>query len=218
MFITDNKNPSSALIKAVHQFYPVGFNMPNIQYEGFSQLQEILTIKNNNVSQNTIPENLKKLEERLRSHFGLLPIYIEYYKQFPSYSIVIELFNRQHEGVQHIQRLAIKVSLLINYYTIYYEDYIKYNGLMYELGPVNTTVASFQLQNEKTELKNINAVEHYLQECFPEYFYVKHDLLFNLKIHHGTLIDEELELASEIKTVFSFLFDNQFYASLLVVE
>jgi len=218
MLITDNFNPATALVKAVHHYYPVGFAMTNIQYEGFQELQAILLVKHNNVSKNSMPDDIKKLGENLRNHFGHLPVHFEYYKQFPSYSIVIELFHHYHDGVQHILRLVIKVSLLINFYTIYFEDAIKYDHLRYELGPVNTTVVSFQMQRDKDHAQDVIAVERFLKECFPDYFFIGHQLLFGLKIKHGQLIEEEFETAGQTKDVFSFLFDNEAYAGLLVVE
>jgi len=218
MFITDNLNPSTALVKAVHHYYPVGFYMSNVQYEGFQELQEILLSKHNNVSRNSMPDDIKKLGEKLKSHFSHLPVHFEDYKQFPSYSIVIELGHHHHDGVQHLLRLVIKISLLVNYYTIYFEDIIKYNHLRYGLGPVNTTVVSFQMQREKDHAQHVNAVEGFLKECFPDYFFVAHELLFALKIKYGNLIDEELETANQTKAIFSFLFDNVIHAGLLVVE
>lgn len=217
MIFSDNINPANSLIHAVHRFYPVGFNLTNDQYDGYNAVKEIVAEKIEKLKADTFPINLKLFNQKIKNHFSNLRVQFEYHKQFPSYSIVLFISERDYEGLQHILRVAIKISLLINYYTVYFEEYVKYKDIYSEIGTYNTTVVSFNRQKEENKLK-INILFEFLSECFPKYFAIGHDLLFKFKVHHGTTFGNEFTTVSEGKPVFDYLFDNQFYAGLLVLD
>ena len=216
MFIGDKLDPSLSLIHAVHRYYPIGINILNEQFDGFQELRAIMDSKFKQLSDNAFSNNIGYLREELRNKFREFQIDFDDYKQFPSFSFAIELDQASYPTLQHSVRLVVKISLLINYYTIFFEEYITNQEVFSGLGPARVAIISLRSQtntrntNIRTELLDL------LQECLQNYHYVDHESLFKLKIHYGLPLDAPYITITETKPVYNYLFDNQFYQSLLV--
>ncbi|MFB5945837.1 hypothetical protein [Albibacterium profundi] len=198
MFIIDNKDPSYCLIQAVYRYYPVGFNLTNIQYPGFKHLNELIAQKH------PLPSKVKNFELELTKKLKGYFISTNHEHPVPNYSFTIHLANKDYASLEHILHLNVNISLLVNYYTIYYASYVKHKN-----NYVGTTVLSLEEQIAEGKEKDLEAILGLLRKYFPDYYFIPHQRLFNLKVRLGTPFDGEYLAIAEPRPVFAYLFEDE---------
>lgn len=188
----------------MHRYYPVGFDLTNIQYPGFLHLKEILKQRQNQIVSNSLPTNVKSFEEKLVDKFEGHSVSTNYPQPVPNYSFTIDLANKDYGTLQHIRRFTIKISLLVNYYTYFYVNYVKHKD-----SNALTKVLSLEDQVEENKERDLEIISRLLSEHFPNYYFIPHDLLFRLKIRTGIPFDDEYVAITEDRPVFAYLFESE---------
>jgi len=204
--IPENSDLISNLIRAVHRFYPLGFEFINEQFDGYQELKTIVDRKIKQVIENTIPEELLRLEIELKNLFTGLPLYFDVHRNFPSYSVAIEIGKVEFPEFEKVQRLSLKISLLTNCYTFFLEEIIKHTSVTNSFGhPHFTVVISQNLQTE-----SVRRIKEIVTECFPTYQFVDPKILFSIKTN-GVPYGQDHSDPKRDYSLFDFLFDSAPY-------
>lgn len=196
------------LLKAVHNFYPVGLNTVMTNYDGFEEFREIL---NNKIQ--VVMDKTESPWTRLRDKIGeIFPDHVildQSYNQFPSYQIYINLFTKEYDELKYEQSLILNISLLCPYYTVFNETKIEIKRPGKNTQPALTSrfLSLFNTNNfSKEGLQEINGL---IEQCFPRYQFVHHKFLFDSKIegcgHYGNW--QEYETGNKYP-VYLYLFDS----------
>ncbi|RZK38720.1 MAG: hypothetical protein EOO90_21355 [Pedobacter sp.] len=196
----------------VSQYYPIETDLSNESFEGYQKLLAITHVKINQVIDDDLPASFNKLINEVSKEFKDFKVFSEIYKQFPNYALRIELLNKDFEEVSVTYNLKLRLSLLTNFFTVFFEEVILHKNMSYGptiYFPLTTNVLSSRLEfieNGKSDLNKLKAI---VQEIFKEYGYISHISLFNTKIlngiPHGFLADPEVQYP-----LYSFLFDNDY--------
>lgn len=207
------------LIKAVHKYYPIGFNLRNDLYDGFLEATQIARNKVIQLHENSIPAPRIEFEKQLKAYFNGFVVFNDFHTEYPSFSFSIVLDRNDSIYFEKELLFIVKISLLTNHYTFFYQEYVKHKDVLHSTGhPYNTTIISLKSQVEKNKIANTHQITQMMTNCFPEYEYANHALLFSTMIKYGVLYGEEDAYAKNDNSLYAFLFDNQTYISLLVVE
>src|ERR1700749_4206298 len=94
-------------------------------YEG---IQKIIDLKIKQFTSNSLPDNYYSLLRFLQDTFKDRLIINQLYSNFPSYSVTVELRNELREEIKTLTWLNVRISLLTNFYTIYFEERNHFSG------------------------------------------------------------------------------------------
>lgn len=224
-YIPCQKNPDDILnsvINVVHHYYPIGFKALAQQYSGSQELMSIIGAKiKKNLIDNTLPSDILALKADILHHFqDALFVYFDSHYQFPNYSISIELSKDSSEFIERTLRFTIKISLLTNLYTFFYEHQLLHLDILFPTidKPVLSHVLSLDWQSEKDKGETIQKVTSLIEKHFPDYHYVDHHFLFSVKINSGVLYGDELSSFGAEHSVYEFLFDNNFLLNATILQ
>ncbi len=79
----DSPSPLTGLIRAVQEYYPVGFQIMNEQFEGFQKVKNIVGDKITLLMNNTLPEHVNRLSDQLNDSFAGMHVYNFFLVSFP---------------------------------------------------------------------------------------------------------------------------------------
>lgn len=200
-------------VHAVRKYYSIDPKIPNREYDGYNLLVEIIENKIDQLVDNMLPKQFYNLIEAINLDFKEYTVFDKCYEQFPNYSLTIELANRISNNIQCISLLNLRMSLLTNYYTIFFEEVNIFNDFS-ENERINRPLSFriFSSRNngidpEKILLKKLKKM---IDESFPEYKFVHHKILFDLKIDSA----EPIGLTGyglNSYPIYAFLFDNNYH-------
>ncbi len=197
------------LITSLHQYYPIGLNILNTDYNGYKSLLNLIDVKISQVINDSLPQNIRDLEHKLLMNFNEDKIRLDFYRQFPSYSFSIHLLSEGSKVYEHDLLITVKVSILTNYYTYYFEEITTHNNVnLLNNSRLNSLTISKDLYNYPNKKELFKIIEELINECFNAYVFVDHYLLFKLKVNNGTPHGEsEGQFDNRSYPIFNFLFD-----------
>ncbi|TZF82287.1 hypothetical protein FW774_16515 [Pedobacter sp. BS3] len=199
------------LIAATLKYYPVGFDIPNTQYSGYQNLLKIIEQKIDLLIDQKLPDECEALVKSVRESFGDYAIITEFERQFPNYCLTIKLLHKDLDEISIYYYLKLKISLLTNYFTIFYNELIHHKNIPAWPGrfvPLRTSVISSNIMLVDQEQKYLNILAAIVKECFPNYTFVNHRLLFNRRVRYGTPHGMEDNNLTIQYPLYNFLFDN----------
>lgn len=208
------------LLECIHHYYPIG--MPHIrdEFSGFLELKKITANKIDSLVNNKVTE-WSHLVAALEKRFGDKVFDIAYW-QFPCYMLRVVLKEEKNDRFEYVQNFIVNISLLCNFYTIYFEDVFFYPTYVSKgATPLQQRVIYFQNEGIGKEHElNPEEIETLLRLHFKEHRYISHKTLFDYKVSGGYPGMESLEDATHFEyPIYSFLFDSLMtYDNLKVVE
>lgn len=198
------------LLKKAHYYYPIG--MPHIfnEYNGYYKLKEILKAKIDNIS---AQKNTKWsiLVEDVKKHFPTYKVFDYGYLQFPNYILVIELCIHENNRIVITKSIILNISLLVNYYTIFFEDLIKLKGDADNSNGIKDThfqMIYFNSCIEEECLENANQLKKIVAQFFNEHSFLEHRQLFENKVLGSKSYGNEFSSTNEASCLYELLFSN----------
>lgn len=197
------------LVQDIYTHYSVqqSYDEDPIAYEG---IQNIIDLKIKQFTSNSLPDNYYSLLRFLQDTFKDRLINNQLYSNFPSYSITIELRNELRDEIKTLTWLNIRISLLTNYYTIYFEERNHFSGFKIRGDkdiPVLFCILSSKNLNVDSGNLYVAKVQELLLNLFPGYQYINHSLLLNYKIPDRIPIGY-VDPIPNFYPIYAFLFDN----------
>ena len=196
------------LLNRIHYYYPIGQEQLGTNHPGYIDYNKILTSKINNI----IEDKKSNWDELTKLIMGIYKdgFFDMNYLQFPSHIGKIALKNELHQEYDYQQTLVINISLLCNFYTIFFEDTFIYKNYIDPL-PKPKTKILYLNQKKKIEINHtIEIIQQKIKWLFPEYEYINHKVLFLYEIKAGVPYTDGYEYATPPYFIYNFLFDGFF--------
>lgn len=201
------KNKIAKLLERIHYYYPIGYKLINKDYVGYIQYQEILSKKINDIIANK-QTNWTSFIELMKNNWEEKVLDMNYY-QFPSHIVKLKLKHEICESVERQLSVIANVSLLCNYYTVFFEDHYIFNSHSKKIVKPYHTIL-FKNDCDVDSLKTFNEMQENIQFFFPTHEFIHHQSLFNYKINGGEPYTESDEFNSKSFCIYNFLFDGFF--------
>lgn len=202
-----NNSQRFELLKAVQKFYSIGLPYDNYRYGGYEKLRRILEdkiigLKNFKVTPWT---HLMRDVEYEIEQAQILDLAGE---QFPNFISRIELGNEEFRGLVQSKALYINISLLIDYYTVFYESTTRFKLYSDEgrFSNPRKVILYGEGNARKEELELLHRLKEIAQVHFPEYRFIAHHDLFHQKITGGLPHGEDAEAMKSQYSFYRFLF------------
>jgi len=202
----------SELLEYIHKYYSIG--IPGLlNYQGQSALESILEKKINSLdSEEQTP--WFALIKSLREVFEGYELQDCGFLQFPNYVCYIVMDNQRSENVNMKTRLVCALSLLCDYYTIFFEDIytMERYELVYPSEAPGLAVVSFEGHPAfKTHSKEITELKSLIATKFPGYSYLHHKPLFKTPIAAGIPHGEGPSEVPVSYSIYRYLFNSYSY-------
>ena len=200
------------LIDAIRKYYPIDLSISNNEYSGYKLLENIVNSKIDGLKRGILPIECYELVKQIESFFKPYTVHVKYYTNFPNYSITIELSNGNNYNIKTISCLNIILSLLTNYYTIFFEEWNWFNGFTKSVdnnNPVLFRIMSSRNLNIDPQKDIFNKSNFIVSQQFPSYKFVSHQLLLNQKLPNGVPFGY-YDSIPYTYPIYAFLFDSQF--------
>lgn len=205
--MNQEKMKISSLIKAIHQFYPIGTPNLGFEYPGYSDYKLILTDKIMSITENKKTQwtgFIKSLEKE----YNPSTIIDMNYLQFPCHLARIELKKESNDEYDFEQSIVINISLLCKYYTIFFEEGYKFKNYTNQIiKPSVSMLFSNKMNGEDYFQKKMLTLKEKLEPFFSDYQNISHRPLFQYKIIGGFPYSEG-ESEQETYYLYHFLFDS----------
>lgn len=170
------------VMQVIHYYYPVGFQQYADGYKGTTEWRRILEDKINRTMEGDDPA-WKSFIDDLKSHFGDNKVMNLSYRQFPGMTVHIEMENSTPARDIYLNRyLAVDLSLLGKYYTVFWDD--KYRFGNYETSLGNEVFANFSILSNHSNpaaLNHVHRIKRKITALFPDYSFINHKNLFDIK-------------------------------------
>jgi hypothetical protein len=198
------------LLQSVHSYYPIGMPAVFAEYPGYKKLEEIVEKKIDEVS-NNIKTPWYFLIEDIKTKFVKYSLFDEGFHQFPSYYAKIEIERSKDGGKEFSRTVIINISLLTDYYTIYFEDFFKYS--LYKDNkfgisrPPTMKIVYCKSCLEKYFLDFIDSLKSVIKQHFPKKEFIDHSILFDHEVDGGTVYGKMLEyVPGKNYSIYEYLF------------
>jgi hypothetical protein len=210
--ISVGDNPFFDLVKAVYQYYPIGTGDINEAFPGYGRLNAIVKDKIERLVANTLPVAPSKLDSDVRNSFNNLTVLNSYHHQFPNYAMDIRFPKIEYPEVDLNYKLSLRISLLTNYYTIFFEEVIFHKNL--RAGSDQAPSMSFAVSSSIGHIADAGNIVQTLKTIvgtnFPDHKFVNHALLFSRKIRGGYPHGADGNPFNKEYSLYNFLFDNEY--------
>lgn len=206
------------LLKNTQKYYPIGMPFLYEEYDGYKMFKEKLEKK---VNQILAKENTSwvRLVENVRQKFSLKPIFDYSYLQFPSYIMNLELKKNDSKEIEYTKSLVLNISLLVNYYTLFFEDIVKVKKGIDEKGLQNSPyfrIVYFNKCIDKDCFEIAYIIKKISEEVFEEYKFIQHDLLLNNKVQGGNIYGDMRNEEFKEYSLYEYLFSNDSYPNIIL--
>lgn len=202
----------SELLGYIHKYYSIG--IPGLyNYPGQSALRSILEKKINSLDcEEQTP--WFALIESLREIFEGYDLQDCGFLQFPNYLCCIVMDDQRSENVNMKTRLVFALSLLCDYYTIFFEDI--YTTTSYQVPDLThaprLAVVSFETHpGFKTYSKQITELKSLTSRMFSSHSYLHHKPLFKIPIAAGIPHGEGPSEVPVSYSIYRYLFNSYPY-------
>lgn len=201
------------LIQATHKYFPIGFSTLKENYPGYSILLNIIEAKINSLTEGKPPEIIKNLIIDIDKEIVTLGIEDMLHKQFPNYALSIVLYKNDSNEIHTTIRLNIRISLIANYFTLYFEEvsiHKNVSSLQHEFLPVRTHILSSSSALINNDQYIYNTVANLTKTYFPDFDLIKHYPLFTTEVRYGIPHGVLETFPPVIYPIYAFLFDNEY--------
>ena len=175
------------ILKDLYHFYPVGIGNYK-SYPGLLEMREIVSNKMDNECND--PESISnRFNISLQKELPDLKVLNMNYYNFPNYVDSIQINNRLENDIEHSFSLEIFISLLTDYYTLFFADNYWVNK-----GSERATVFSvysFQKSLTRIDKTVYESTTRQVNLFFPKKKYIPHIFLFNTRINGSVPFGEE---------------------------
>lgn len=204
-----DKGQVASLMKTINEYYPVGITAMKPWFAGFEKYTQILTEKINLViSKERTP--WVDFIEKLQSEFADSILDMDYL-QFPCHLVKITLKKEHHSDYEFERYLVVNVSLLCNYYTLFFEDRFRFKDYTNDIIKPSITILFSRKLSEKVHFDDlVTKIESQLVKYFGNYSRINHKLLFDYKVE-AVLPYTEGEGEQEVPFSFYQLLFDSFY-------
>jgi hypothetical protein len=221
-FKIDNKIDNNDTLEVINYFlekvyyhYPVGFTHFYNTYRGYLVMEEIVMNKINLECND--PTSLSNvLVNKIRNDFPDLRVENKNFFNFPSYVITLELSSVLNGAIKHITALEICISLICDYYTMYFIEDFKFEALYKQGNSVRqkTSCSIYSFESSKIMIDNrivtgtISSINYY----FGQKKFVSHDFLNRYFINEVYPFPMNLDISLQQKksSFFELLFHQIF--------
>ena len=217
--LKENANVIRELMNSIKKYYPINTCIKNEDYPGDQLLDKIVADKIDSFTSDNLPKECYDLVNEINANFGAFTLHVRYYNFFPSYVITIELADKAVDCVRRVSWLNVKISMLTNYFTVYFEDQNWFNNLSDFKGsfkPIYFGVLSTRNTFYDPDEHLFNNLKNITLSYFPEYKHVSHKLLLDTKIDNRTPLGKYKDII-EPHSIYSFLFDNDYQLPTTIV-
>jgi len=210
--ISVGDSPFFDLVKAVYQYYPIGTRDVNEAFLGYGKLIAIVKDKVERLISKTLPAAPSKLDSDIRNSFNNLTVLNRYHHQFPNYAMDIRFPKIEYPEVDLNYKLSLRISLLTNYYTIFFEEVILHKNL--KAGSNQAPSMSFAVSSSIGHIADarnmVQTLKTMVETNFPDHKFVNHALLFSRKIQGGYPHGADGNQFNKEYSLYNFLFDNEY--------
>jgi hypothetical protein len=201
------------LITRVHHFYPVGVEDFSSVYNG---QKELLQIVENKIDKevNTTDSEFNVFCEKLQDSLPDLKVENRIYYQFPNYVACVNLPPSEYKDIIHRANFVICISLLANYYTLYFEEsyfFSSYKGAALvdkNLSLPSYNIHSFEMNEKLKNVIDVSSIKRTVESFFPVKKFISHFLIkkWTMKgtVPYGELDDPQNN--NNYYSIFEFLF------------
>ena len=170
------------LVKNVHYFYPTGnFNLKN-NWPGYKVLKEKVDQKINNEcnDSNSVSNRFStSLTNRLTNY--AIVNYNHFH--FPNYVTIVRIGDNDYQHINHVYYLQITVSLLCDYYTIFFVDEYRFRSFTAQIPFASMhTIYSYKESLSRYDANITKIIEEEIMRHFPEKRFMYHEPLFKTQI------------------------------------
>lgn len=135
---------------------------------------------------------------------------------FPAYNLKIPLADEKQDLYILKRYLCIDVSLISKHYTIYFEDFYSFSEYKYEGAPLGKIYVHFHVLFYKTMTtesfkQSANKANDYIRQCFPEYQFASHNILFNYKVDNLLPYEAGDIYNGRVFSLYDFTMSNHYY-------
>jgi len=132
-------------------------------------------------------------------------------RNFPNYSYTFFIEDKTVDGIQSIILLKLKMSLLCNYFTVYYETHFVFTYLPGFLNghPIRQMILSGTQQEADPDSKTFKSIVLAFQKNFPDFLFADPVLLLSYHVEGITPLGG-LDDVSYRCPIFTYLFDNDY--------
>jgi len=196
------------LFQKVHDFYPMGSDRVDQTFPGKVKYDAILKDKIDSIinHQSTAWESFASDLSCLNEH----SLFNMSYLQFPCFIGKLQIVSDENSRFNMQRTLVIAVSLLCDYYTLYFEDTYAFAGYT-DLSVKPKLHILFSKRNDSGEEEVLfNTVHSMLRKSFPRFGFVNHKLLFDTRIKGGFVYPDGEACPDRRMNLFNFLFDGDY--------
>lgn len=199
-----------ALLKTVHQHYPVGLPHTRNDHEGHKKIRKIVTDKINNLIahkcgdwEKLVAMVSERYEHSVRDMSHL---------QFPCYQMIIDMAEHQAAVCCSKRKIVLSISLVGPYYTLFYEDEFRLEGYMdsIEMPPLFSVLFT-QHKTDKNLEMHLDAIKKDVAVVFPDHQFTEHGILFKYPVHGVYNYTDGLETTQSTWNFYQLLFDGFFF-------
>jgi hypothetical protein len=200
-----------SLLKSVYHYYPVGYPYLLKGYPGYLEMTQIVETKiNQDCNDPASDPNL--LCSEIRSLFPNNSVENRVYENFPNYVYLLKLSEIDNSEVVHTTYLNVTISLLCDFYTIFFIDEFRVKGI----SPVDDTfisyhsIVSYSNSQKRIDPNLILQVTASIKKYFPDKSFISHSLIMRAPQVSGvTLFAKNPDLSATIPlTFYNLLFSN----------
>jgi hypothetical protein len=208
------------LLLKVQLYYPIGIPQIYQEYPGYNLFKEKVALKIDDLD-NNIKTPWSDFFTQVEKKFQQYQTFDESYHQFPSYITTIQLEKSKDSEREITKELVINVSLLTDYYTIFFKDSYKY--LRYGTDslrvPPGLEIIYYENGTEKTYFDFAAELKNMIQQYFPNHLFVEHYLLFNTEVAGGIIYGQgfDIPLLDTRYSIYEFLFSNYINKDRMVI-
>jgi len=214
MDINDSELLRVELTKVVSDYYPISLEFSNEPRAGNVALKKKIEQKINELINVGELIFCNALELEIKRLFSDHLVFVENYKQFPNYAISIELLKREFAEIDIVYNLKLRVSLLTNHFTAFYEEisfHKNSSNMLSKFMPVKLHLISSIAKIADRDGDYLSLLVNAVEKCLLGYKFVSHYLLFNTTIEIGTPHGlDEFTPKSGGYPIYAFLFDNEY--------
>lgn len=209
-----NTDITNTLLTKIHNYYPIGRPEMYQQYAGFQELKNIMTQKIAEMENNESKWN--QFIKTVRNKFPLCRVEDLYYP-FPSFCLNIHIGEKTFETIKTQTSVQVVVSLLADYYTIYFGEHSTYTAYL-QSNPMFGILAfdSYSMNSQDKDL--IDHIQEAMPLFFPNHKYLSHFFLMKNGIIGGNPLSDidNFSIQREV-SYFEYLFNFNSYGNFSVI-
>ncbi|HWC52329.1 MAG TPA: hypothetical protein VG676_02005 [Chitinophagaceae bacterium] len=195
------------LLNQVYKYYPVGMSHLRNVHPGYKEMRAIVAKKINQIiekEETPWSRLIKKLEIEFK--LNLLDMG---YLQFPCYAARIKIQQDKTDFFNYHKDFVLVISLLCDFYTVYYEDTYQFTNHLPAENPVSFKVIFLKNKDEKEDQEKLfDTLCKIIPVYFNNYGYIHHRILFEHKVTDVFPYSEDITTIKKEFPIYNLLFED----------